>query len=500
MSTITKATKTETSSTQNQFVSSLLKYSQQITILFFLAVSIYLTAVSNDFLLKYIEEFSLFSPTINYFNNCMNFAGGLLTYVGTFLTQFLFSPILGSFIFIAILFLVQYLSVIAFRIPKHYYPLSFIPGLMLLLSVTQLGYIWLTLKSPGYFFSNSLGVITFLSFFILYRSFSNLILRIGTLIITLTIGYSLFGFYALFAGLICLLYEFISYLKDRKHSRLIPVSIGLALIILVPQICYYYIYYEMQFIDIYIAGLPHFEFNLTELVLWIPFLILFASFLMFLYFLFSKPDDGAVRKRPFIVSSSVFVSAIVFISCMSYSDINFTAGVKMYNAIERNDWEKVIAIAQNLHGKPTKNIVLSYRMATLLTFHAASNDKELTRENTIAPNCIRESMPLKVQLGGISFYYNSGEINKCYRLCMENAVEFGMRVAYLKYMVKCSIVNEEYELARKYNALLLSSMFHKQWALRYQELIDHPEMTKNDSEIKIIRSMSEANEQDFEQL
>jgi len=492
--------KKEKSTTKIKLGSFVLRHPQLIFIVAFIGISLYLTAIRNDFFLKWAEEFSIFIPTTYYFTQCMNFAGGLLTYAGTFLTQFFYYPTLGSLIFIAILFLIQYLSVIAFRIPKNCYQVSFIPSLMLLLSITQLGYILLTFKSPGYFFSNSLGIVAFLLLFIAYRSISNLILRIVVLILILVGTYPLFGFYALFTGLVCMLYEFGLYLKDRKLSRIAPITIGLVLIASVPQLYYYFVYYDMQFFQMYIAGLPRFEFNSNEFTLWLTFV--FISFLLFCGFLFPKQDKVKIHKRTALASTTAFISAVIFVYAMSYNDENFNAGVKIYNAIERNNWEKVITIVQDLHENPTtKNVVLSYRLATFMTQHVAENDAFLNHDNTIKPNCVCATMPVKIQLGGISFYYNSGEINKCYHWCMENMVEYGPRVSYLKYMVKCAIVNEEYDLARKYNSILLSSMFHKEWALRYQNFIDNPALTKNKNEISALRSLSAAaNEEEFEQL
>ena len=476
------------------------RHSQLIYILAFIGFSLYLTAISNDFFLKWAEEFSLFNPTTYYFTQCMEFAGGFLTYAGTFLTQFFYHPTLGSIIFISILFLIQYLSVIAFSIPKNYYPLSFIPSLMLLLSITQLGYLWPILKTPGYFFSNSLGIVAFLLLFITYRRITNLILRIIVLILISAGSYPMFGIYALFTGLICLLYEFVLYFKDRKLIRMIPVTTGLVLIFSVPQLYYYFVYHNMRFLYIYMAGLPRFEYSLQELSLWLPFIVLSISFLIFFYLLFSNQDKVKIHKKTFVASSAAFIFAMILVFVMSYKDENFSAGVKMYNAIERHDWEKVNTIGQNLHGKPTKNIILSYYLASFLTMHVAEKDSIQNRDNSVKPNCVRETTLIKIQMGGISFYYYTGEINKCYHWCMENMVEHGMQVSYLKYMVKCAIVNEEYDLARKYNSILLRSMFHKNWARSYQILIDNPKLTKNDSEISTLRAMSANNEQEFEQL
>jgi hypothetical protein len=476
-------------------------YYQQIFIFLFASIALYWTAVSNDFYLKWAEEYSLFIPTRYYFQDCMKFSGGLLTYTGTFLTQFYYYPALGSIIFIAILFLIQYLTLKTFRISRKYYPLSFVPVLMLLLSITQLGYVWMLLKSPGYFFSNALGIAAFLLMFIVYRNTSNVALRTAVLMLVIIAGYPLFGFYALYTGFLCVFYELIQLIRNKQVLRMIPVVAGFVLIVVVPLYFYYYVYHYTQFIDIYTAGLPRFEYNLRELVLWIPFLVILSAFVLFVAFLFPKADKDNVKHRGgYLLSVSTFVLAVVVTCTMSYRDENFTAGTRIYNAIEHNNWNRVISIVENLEGKPTKNIVLCYRMASLLTISKAANDAELTQENTIPPRCIRATLPIKVQMGGISFYYNSGEINKCYRWCMENSVEFGMRVAYLKYMVKCAIVNGEYKLAEKYNSILMSSMFYKSWAKRYQNFIENPELTKDDNEMVLLRSLIDVNEQEFEQL
>lgn len=84
----------------------------------------------------------------------------------SFLTQFYHFPLLGSLIFIALLVFIKQLLVAAFEIPEKWDVLAYVPPLLLLLSVTQLGYVWLTLKSPGYLFSNSLGVLVVLLVFL----------------------------------------------------------------------------------------------------------------------------------------------------------------------------------------------------------------------------------------------------------------------------------------------------------------------------------------------
>ena len=72
-------------------------------------------------------------------------AGGLLSLGGSFLSQFYYYPFLGSVLFIALLVLIKYLTVVAFDVPDKWQVLAYLPPLLLLLSVIQLGYVWLTL-------------------------------------------------------------------------------------------------------------------------------------------------------------------------------------------------------------------------------------------------------------------------------------------------------------------------------------------------------------------
>ena len=96
-------------------------------------------------------------------------------------------------------------------------------------------------------------------------------------------------------------------------------------------------------------------------------------------------------------------------------------------------------------------------------------------------------MPIvAIHMSGRPFLYQTGEINDCYHWCMEDLIEYGMRISYLQYMVKCAILNKEYNLARKYNTLISETLFYKDWARKYQTYIDRPRLAGNDEEMKAI--------------
>ncbi|HEX2936335.1 MAG TPA: DUF6057 family protein [Bacteroidales bacterium] len=461
---------------------------QQLYLTIFMAFALYMSVFRNGFYFKWAESLSIFINSEYFFHDCMRFAGGLLTYAGAFFTQFYYFPVIGSIIFIAMLLFIRYLSVIAFDIPIKYRPLAYVPALILLLSVTQLGYVWLTLKSPGYFFSNTLGIIVCLLVFRGYRLLAVLGWRIVIAVFFSLVGYPLFGFYALLAIALFAIYELLLFFANRNYLHFLPVVSGTALVIVVPQIYYNYVYSYMQYVQIYTAGLPRFNFDSKEFILWIPFILLFVTLFLFLGFAVRKKDKSLKNQKSHI-PLLVFCFSMVFVYIFSFSDDNFKTEIKMASAMERNNFREVAYYADQVKGVPTRNIVLNNNLARLAI--GMPENRALNISNTVKPNCVRPSMPIILHMSGRPLFYLTGQINDCYHWCMEDMVEYGMKSSYLKYMVKSAIVNREYELARKYNTVLSETLFYRKWAKKYQAYIDDPSLTENDSEIKAIRSNSE---------
>jgi hypothetical protein len=53
-------------------------------------------------------------------------------------------------------------------------------------------------------------------------------------------------------------------------------------------------------------------------------------------------------------------------------------------------------------------------------------------------------------------------------------------------MVKCSLLNGETMAAQRYLSLLKKTLFHRQWAQRYQAYVRQPRLMINDAEFKAI--------------
>jgi hypothetical protein len=454
----------------------------------FTAAAYYFTAYYNWYFLKWADEISLFLPSRLFFLQHLQTAGGLLSYTGTFLTQFFHYPLLGSALFIGLLLFVQWLTNKAFRLPKRYFPLSFIPSILLLLSVTELGYELISVKLPGYLFVGSLGIAVCLACFYGYGKIKNKWLRMLFCLLLTIPAYPLFGFYALFTIWLCVIHEFLSFVKDKNKWCLIIAAWGMLLMGLIPCLLYASVYSRIQLNGIYFPALPKWHLLKEEMYLRLPFIGLFFSLMVFPVFSSCKKDTDKMNPATIFVAPVIFVISLIFLYFHSFRDDNFRTELSMYQAVAANDWQKVVALGKKREQlsstPPTRLIVLYYHLA-LYKLGRAGDQLFSISHHTIPPASIYPDLALMHQ-GGNPLYFHYGKINFCYRWCMENLVEYGMNVQQLKYMVKCSLMNGELALAQKYNQVLQQTFFFKSWAKKYQRYIDNHSSFKGEPELKSI--------------
>lgn len=438
----------------------------------------FLLLMKYAYVWKWVEGLSLFTPDAVFFQPFVKIPGGMLAYAGSFLTQFLYYPAAGCLLFGALLYAVQRLTAHAFRISDRFYPCSFIPSLWLLTAVVNVGYTWATLKAPGHFFVPALGCCFFLSALNGYRRVGNPYAQM-TMTFLLLAAYPFFGFYALFGAGLCWVHEVV---EGSGKMRFLLLPIGVAAIWLVPKLYYYGVDgTEQEISRLYIAGLPPFFIRRAELMLWMPFLLLFGCYALFALLpeVFSKQDGKFAvweRRGAFIALGA----ALLFTVSQAYENENFKAGVCSNLAIEAGQWDKAVEAVAQAGKNPTRDVAVNRQLACLYAGKPQSR-----AELPPLPAAYKDARPgilTFMQLSGLQMNYYGGQTNICYRWAVELSVEFGWQVSRLKLLVKCALLNGERELAQKYNDRLKQTLFHKAWAAKYQQYIDSPQRMKQDRE------------------
>ena len=440
----------------------------------FIAVAWALLNIFEHEYLFRVQELSLWLPTKVFFDERMLVPGGLMSYIASFLTQFFYHPMLGSLIFVALLFVVQLLTQQIFKIPARWGLLTLLPGALILSCAMEAGYWIFQIKTQGYFYSMLVGFLFTLSSIRLYQIVKGW-WRYLIVIAIAAAGYPLFGFYAILALLTIAIFA-----VANANER----NIGLALLCIAAAaatpILYYSVYEQTRFSRMFTAGMPAFFFEIRDLRTWIPYILLYLFPLVVPFIRFNGNSNHTLSRKRFILTQGIAtVAIIVIVQFFWFRDPNFRAEIKMNHYMERLEWRKVLDIAKEQEQTPTRLMVLNRNLALLKLGRAGDEMFHYLDggESPASPFEIR-----LMQVGGKMLYYHYARMNFCYRWCLEDAVEYGWKIDYLKYMVKTSIISGEYALAQKYINTLKKTLFYKKWAEKYEKFIQNPDLIAKDRE------------------
>ena len=461
------------------------KIRKLVVVLFFVIVWALLAFYDAAGLFR-ISDLSHFLFDEVYFYDMMSVPAGFLMYISSFLVQFFHYPILGATIYVILLFIVFWLTVKVFDIPKKYNLLALVPVVALIASNTQLGYWIFYIKLPGYYYIALLATIALLLVLSLFKRLK-VAWRIVLSLLWLPVGYPLFGAYALFGSVLMILWTIanIKSAKDKKWLHKLFVIISLLAICLVPYICYY-IYSTVALGNLYMVGLPYTQW-VSEYVknvqhdnflywhwiylYWIPYILLFLSFSAFLV---AKKVRRLLRMAnlDLLVMFAVVGIVVIILSVFWYNDKNYRIENKQNMAMWNEQWRQVADYAKESE-VPTRQIVMNKNLA-LLKLGAAGNEMFSYPDGSSSINS-----PMVVHLtqtGGKMTYYQYGKFNFCYRWCVEDAVEYGWRYEYLKHAVRSMLLSGEYRLAQRYINILKRTIFYRSWAKDMERFVENPDL------------------------
>lgn len=198
-------------------------------------------------------------------------------------------------------------------------------------------------------------------------------------------------------------------------------------------------------------------------IYWVPFFVLLFSFvLLSLSPLLSL--CGCCCVKPGVFQNVVWLLAALLLVGFSvlfwYNNRNFRIENEQNRAMWNEDWKKVAELAHRT-SIPTRQIVMNKNIA-LLKLGRLGNDMFSYPEGSAD---IEASIPVRLaQTGGKMAYYQYGKFNFCYRWCVEDAVEYGWRIEYLKHAVRSMLLAGEHRLAERYINILKHTLFYSDWA------------------------------------
>ena len=459
-----------------------------LPLLALLTIAICLLAYESMFLFR-VQELNLFLYTPLFFKQQMVVSGGFLTWIGTYFTQFFYHPWLGVTLLCAWWALLMWLTKKAFNIPARWIVVVLIPVALLLLTNIDLGYWIFYLKLRGHFFVATIGSTIAIALVWLYRSLPKRF-RLVFIILSTAFFYPLIGFYALMSALLMGIMAW--RLEDYKVSRRLLESVVAALAILaIPLFYYRFVYYQTNIVNIYRTAIPLYRIEEHHYQYYIPFVLLVIVFALMAVFYKRKREQGVKKPFLWLLAQVVLLAGIGFgVWHFWYKDGNFHKELNMVHCIENLDWEGVLTIARDCDD-PTRSL---WMMKNLALFRLGRQGDEMYNYKNSDKEC---NAPFKVrmtQTGAKILYLHYGQLNFCYRWCLEDGVEYGWRVDYYRYMLKCALLNGEYEVAQKYIDILKKTKYYADWAQHYEAYIKDPSLIKKDKEFGPILHMLSPND------
>lgn len=468
------------------------------------AIAFSLLYWESDLLWK-IEQQSLFLFSSLFFKQSMILSGGMLSYLSTFFTQFLYYPWLGVVLLCGWWWLLMWLIKRTFYLSDRWNLLALIPVAILLVANTSLGYWVYSMKMHGFFFMPTLGATAVTSLLWAFRCLpQKLWLRIVYVVLVVVTGYPLIGVYALVAAMLMAIW---SWRLGKQYSQnAVLTAAALVAVLVIPLVYYRYVYDQTNLNKIYCTALPTFTILESYPLYKVPYYLLALCFLTFVIaFRNTKPETSAKQEKPrknekTVEATSVskkpllrwgfqgmlMAGLVAGVWHFWYKDANFHHELRMQRCIEQCDWQGVIDEGTLQDCEPTRAIVMMHNLALGRLGRQCDEmyrfPKGSKRSNTELPVYMYTT-------AGRLIYYHYGVLNECHRMCMEQGVNYGWSNELLKSLARCAMMGGELQVTQKYLALLRQTLFYGSWADHLEQLMGDPVMAAADPETGPITHM-----------
>ncbi|MCQ2152160.1 MAG: DUF6057 family protein [Bacteroidales bacterium] len=428
--------------------------------------------------LRKAADLSAVSFEGGFLRDFLNRPGGILEYCGLLLTQAGHFPAAGIVLMIA---LMAWAAHSCSRIYGHN-TFIWLPALCMLVFWTGMDYNLHTMRAVGYAFSQMLGIAAACAI-----ASSSTGRRRPALfgIFSLIVFYPLLGGYAVTAALCCAAIH----LANKGKTGLKSLCLTVLFTAILPQIATRLVYTHTDPTFTYLAGMPYFDFN-GNWTRWIP--IAAACISLILLSTFHKTLEKPFSEfMSFILSVLLAAGLVIF----TYKDRNFHAEIRMEQAIEANDWDKVLKIAGKLEN-PTR-IGVMYRNIALL-YKGDLLEKIFTFSDDYSPIATKAPISMTMVCAPVSFFY-SGMLQFSARWAMECTLLYQPGVQRYKYLAKAALFSgtEKRELIEKYLRLIAQNAGQRKWVEKYRSYLNNPELLAQDPEYLMAKALNEYTEPKF---
>lgn len=183
-------------------------------------------------------------------------------------------------------------------------------------------------------------------------------------------------------------------------------------------------------------------------------------------------------------------AGVVWSTMLDYANERFSTDLKSLRLAEAGDWNGIIELSGNMKQTPSRQFVLLRDAALLHTDQLrkdslSASDTAFLQKYALSNPCegkipkMRNAPQVYMAFsGGPMVYLCFGFINDAYRWTFEYGIENGLTTQRIRMLLTCALLNEEWDLCRRYIRLLRHIPHQSEYADRAEQLIGHPERMK----------------------
>lgn len=422
------------------------------TTLFFIACFAFWAFVYPE-ALSFQEQQQLFLFSADYLINSLSQMGGLADYIAEFIIQFYYYPVAGALLLALCFVLLQittWLLIRAVRPQNSYYPLSFVPAIML----------WAYMGDENVMLSFLVAIIISICATLFLLKISKY--QIVAISLSFPILYWLVGPAMVICALVCAFY-------DRKKVALF----ALIYVVLIVFVARHFILTQHTLTDV-LCGINY--YRLRQIVPLMQHIIILTVTLV-AYIPLILPQ---ISKRGIVVGSYILVAIVggVWISC-NFDDAKYSI-IKYDYLVRREKWNDIIALSkQNPIADPTACTAVN--LALGMTGQLSNRMFEFPQcgSNALIAPFERTSFTC---LPSAEALLRLGMVNSALRYffdLQEAIVNCQKSGRLMRRMAECNIINGRYDVARKYLSWLKQSLFYSEWAARTEKLLGNEKAIDN---------------------
>ena len=396
--------------------------------------------------LHYSEQLQMFQFTSNYLTDNILPPGGFSNYVGLFITQFMFIPPVGA-IFIALIFLAFYACVAyVLRGSKIKIPWA----------ILCTANIAAAFMDKDCLVGGLVGTLLGAAFIVVFQQIKCQQAKNIALPLMLILLYWLAGALPAGALLVWALCDAIR-VRNLGNYNVISLLVSLLILIAAPHVARQVFGWWRSTLLAYIAT-DYYRY-VPIIVVW-PFVV---CFLIAITPLVSKFFAQSKKSLLVIASSVALIISAVLLIIRTDMDSETTLRYDYYGRTKQ--WKKIIAMADEK--SPTAQCSVVYLNLALGMTNQLGERLFDFYQNSPSGLVPLYKIDIDLPLAGCEVFYRLGMINTSERWAFEvnqSIPNYQMSSRCIVRLAETNIINENYEVAKKYLNMLRTTYFYKEWA------------------------------------